>query len=222
MRVEIWTDIICPWCYLGKRRMETALSRFPHAEQVELMGRSFELDPGAPRRYEVSLDEMLAGKYGVGLERARAMNEQVTELAKGEGLEYRLDVARPGNTFDAHRLLHLAEGLGRRSELEERFMRGYFSEGKAIGDHEVLAGMAKEVGLDESAVREVLAGEAFANAVRADESRARRLGANGVPFFVVDGRYGVSGAQPSDLLLELLQKAWATRDMQTARSAGAD
>ena len=206
MRVEIWSDIICPWCYIGKRRFEAALASVPHDGRVEVEGRSFELDPRAPGQYEGTLDEMLAARYGVPIAQARAMNEQVSALAAAEGLAYRLEIARPGNTFDAHRLLHYAAGIGARAELEERFLRGYFMEGAAIGEHEVLLELALDVGLETDAVKGVLAGDAFANAVRADEERAHRLGANGVPFFVFDGRYAVSGAQPTELFVEVLEK----------------
>lgn len=210
MKVEIWSDVICPWCYIGKRRFESALSRFPHSRHVEVVWRSFELDPGAPQQHPGTLDQMLADKYGIGLEQAEAMNSQVSELALAEGLDYRLDDARPGNTFDAHRLLHYAATKELRAEAKERLLRAYFNEGKPIGELDTLVSLAGEIGLDSGEVRSVLESDAFSEEVRADEVRARALGANGVPFFVFDERYGVSGAQPADLLLEVLQKAWET------------
>ena len=218
MKVEIWSDIVCPWCYIGRRRFQDALSRFGQVERVEVIWRSFELDPRAERQYDGSLDEMLAIKYGVGLERARQMNEQVTRLAAAEGLEYHLEIARHGNTFDAHRLLHFAGCVGLRSELEERFLRGYFTEGKAIGDHEVLTELAVEVGLEPERLEEVVAGDEFSAEVRADEERAREIGVSGVPFFVLDERYGISGAQPTELFLEALTTAWNNRHGTVAAS----
>ena len=220
MKVEVWSDIVCPWCYIGRRRFQSALSRFGQAERVAVIWRSFELDPQAERQFDGSLDEMLASKYGVGRERARQMNEQVTQLAGAEGLDYRLDVARPGNTFDAHRLLHFAGSVGLRCELEERFLRGYFTEGKSIGDHEVLTELAVAVGLERERVEEVVAGDEFSAQVRADEERARVLGVDGVPFFFLDGRYGISGAQPTELFLEALTRAWDDREeaASTART----
>lgn len=220
MKVEVWSDVICPWCYIGKRRFERALSRFDDADDVEVVWRSFELDPGAPQEYSVTLHEMLARKYGIGLEQARAMNEQVSELAAAEGLYYRLDDARPGNTFDAHRLLHFAATNGLRAEAKERLLLAYFSEGRPIGDHDTLASLAGEVGLKVDDAQSVLAGDAFADEVRADEERARALGVNGVPFFAFDERYGVSGAQPVELFLEVLEKTRTEAQRFTPAGSG--
>lgn len=211
MHVEIWSDIVCPWCYIGKRRFEAALARFAHADAVRVTWRSFQLDPSSPRTFEGSLDEMLARKLGRTVAEARAMNQRVTALAAEEGLEYHLDRARPGNTFDAHRGLHLAASQGLGAAAKERVLRAYFTEGAEISDHEVLVRLLADVGVDADAARAALAGDAFADAVRADAARARALGATGVPFFVFDQRYGVSGAQPADLFLEVLEKAYAER-----------
>jgi predicted DsbA family dithiol-disulfide isomerase len=209
--VEVWSDIVCPWCYIGKRRFEGALERFEHRDAVEIVWRSFELDPRAPRTLGIGLNEMLAGKYGVSPAQAAAMNARVSEQARGEGLDYRLEVARPGNTFDAHRLTHLAATTGNRAAAVERFMHAYFVEGAEIGDPETLVRLAAEVGVDADAARRALAGDAFAAEVRADEARARALGVSGVPFFAIDERYGVSGAQPVELLLGALREAWESR-----------
>jgi predicted DsbA family dithiol-disulfide isomerase len=209
MNIEIWSDIVCPWCYIGKRRFEKALARFAHRDQVEVTWRSFELDPGAPRVYPGTLDEMLAKKMGGSLARAAAANQQVTALAAQEGLEYHLDQARPGNSFDAHRLVHFAAAHGLQDAMQERLLRAYFSEGRAIGDPDTLASLAAEVGLDAAEARAVLAGDAYAAAVRADEQRAAAFGIAGVPFFAIDEQYGISGAQPSEVFLNALEQIWA-------------
>jgi predicted DsbA family dithiol-disulfide isomerase len=207
MKVEIWSDVVCPWCYVGKRRFEHALEQFAHRDQVELTWRSFQLDPTAPPARTVSSAEHLAAKYGMSVEQAERSNAQMTELAASEGLEYHLDETRGGNSFDAHRLIHLAKAQGLQDQMKERLMRAYFTEGAAIGDMETLARLASEVGVDPSG----LTGEAFADTVHADEELAARIGIRGVPYFVLDRRYGVSGAQPSELLLQALEKAWEAR-----------
>jgi predicted DsbA family dithiol-disulfide isomerase len=207
MLVEVWSDIVCPWCYIGKRRFERALERFEQRDEVEVVWRSFELDPRAPRTLDTGLTEMLASKYGVSHAQAAAMNARVTEEARKEGLDYRLDIARPGNTFDAHRLTHLAATVGLRAEAVERFMHAYFVEGAEIGDGETLVRLVAEAGVDAGSARAALAGDAFAAEVRADETRARALGVSGVPFFAFDERFGVSGAQPVEVLLGALREA---------------
>ncbi|HET7488692.1 MAG TPA: DsbA family oxidoreductase [Acidimicrobiales bacterium] len=209
VKVEIWSDVVCPWCYVGKRRFESALASFAHAGDVEVVWRSFELDPSVTET--VDLLGHLAAKYGVSRDEAQAMNERVTQVAAGEGLAYRLDLTRRGSTFDAHRLLHLAADHGRQGDLEEALMDAYFTRGEPIADHEILTRLALAAGLQEHEVADVLAGEAFAADVRADEAEARRLGVTGVPFFVVDRRYAVAGAQKADVLLGALEQAWAER-----------
>jgi predicted DsbA family dithiol-disulfide isomerase len=206
--IEIWSDVVCPWCYIGKRRFENALERFEHSDDVTVTWRSFELDPSAERNPEGSGAERLAAKYGMSVEEATARQQQITQLAAGDGLEYHLDTARGGNTFDAHRLIQLGREAGVQDAVKERLMRGYFTEGEPIGDPEALARMAVEAGLAPEAVRAVLAGDAFADAVREDEEQARRMGIQGVPFFVLGRRYGISGAQPADALLEALDQSW--------------
>ena len=221
MKLEIWSDIVCPWCYIGKRRVEAALAGFAHRDEVEIVWRSFELDPHAPAHQSSTLTDLLAAKYGVAREQAVAMNARVAAVAAGEGLDYQLDRARPGNSFNAHRLLHLAATRGRQSELKERLMRAYFTDGRAIGDDDVLVQVAVEAGLAEEDARAVLAGEAYAADVRADERRAAALGITGVPFVVLDERYGVSGAQAADVFLSAMERAWATaRPLAMVGSAG--
>ena len=208
MKIEIWSDIACPWCYVGKRRFERALADFPHAEDVEVVWRSFELDSSAPQRQEGKQAELLARKYGVPLDRAEAMNANMTAEAKKEGLDFHFERVQVGNTFDAHRLIHFADAHGKRGEMVERLFRAYLTDGEALGDRDVLVRLAADIGLDTDAVRVALMGNAFADAVRADQERARMFGISGVPFFAIDEKYGVSGAQPPAALLEVLEQAW--------------
>lgn len=211
MRVDVWSDVVCPWCYVGKRRLEDALARFDHAAEVEIVWRAFELNPAAPATYEGDNVDRLARKYGVSRAEAEAMNDRVTRIADDEGLAFRLDIARPGNTFDAHRLLHLAADRGVQDALKEELLAAYQTRGEAIGDHDVLVRAAVVVGIDEAEARDILASNGYADEVRADERAAQEIGVTGVPFFVLDGRYAVSGAQPSDVLLQLLERAWSER-----------
>jgi predicted DsbA family dithiol-disulfide isomerase len=206
--VEIWSDVVCPWCYLGKRRFESALARFEHRDDVEVVWRSFELDPNAGPSSSVPPAERLAAKYGMSVEDAQANHDRLTALAAEDGLEYHLDRTRGGNTFDAHRLIQLGKARGIQDAVKERLMRAYFTENVAIDDRETLVGLAADAGLDADEARAVLASDDYADAVREDEELARRIGINGVPFFVLGRRYGVSGAQTSDVLLEALDKSW--------------
>ena len=217
MQIEIWLDVVCPWCWIGKRRFEHALERFEHRDSVTVTLRSFELDPHAPRTSDESVAQILADKYGGGIERARAMIDNVTEIAAEEDLTYRLDVAKRGNTFDAHRLIHLAQQHDLQNAMAERLMRAYFSEGEQIGDPSTLLRLATDAGLPDGLSREVLASDAYAAAVRDDERTAARLGVQGVPCVVFDRRTGFSGAQSADLVLGALQDAWAGSAAATAQ-----
>ncbi|HJV08167.1 MAG TPA: DsbA family oxidoreductase [Acidimicrobiales bacterium] len=208
MRVEIWSDIACPWCYIGKRRFDVALSRFEHRDAVEVRYRSFELDPSAAKYRELAYLDHLMAKYGISVAEADAMIDTMIEAGARNGVVLRFDKAKPGNTFDAHRLLHLGAARGVQAELKERLFRATFTKGAAIADHDVLVAAAVDAGLDAAEAGEMLAGEAYAGDVRADEQRAADLGITSVPFFVMAG-LGVSGAQPPDILLEVLQDAWA-------------
>jgi predicted DsbA family dithiol-disulfide isomerase len=218
MKVEIWSDIACPWCYVGKRRFESALQQFEHADAVEVVWRSFELDPHAPRVHEESQNELLGRKYRLSAERVREMNERLTGEAGKEGLDFQLERVRVGNTFDAHRLVHLAAESGQADAMKERLMRAYFTEGGTVGEPETLRRLAGELGLDPRRADEVLASDAYAADVRADEARARALGITGVPFFAFDERYGVSGAQPAEVLLVALRQAY--EEMEPTRAGG--
>jgi predicted DsbA family dithiol-disulfide isomerase len=207
VHVEIWSDIACPWCYVGKRRFEAALAGFEHRDEVTVTWRSFELDPHAPRERPHDGATHLAEKYGTSREQALAMHRSMTEVAAGEGLDFRFDLARGGNTFDAHRLLHLAAAHGVQDAFKERALRAYFTEGELMSDHDTLVRLAAEVGVPEDEAREALGSDRYAAEVREDQETAYGFGIQGVPFFVFDRRLGVSGAQPAEVLGEALRQA---------------
>ena len=209
MQLEIWSDIACPWCYIGKRRLEAALADFEHDDEVEITWRSFELDPSAPPEREGELAGHLARKYGMPIEQARASQQGLTETAAAQGLEFHFEQARSGNTFDGHRLVHLAADHGLQGEMKERLLRAYFTEGRLISDPETLVVLGVEVGVPETEIRGLLESDRFADAVRADEQAAAGLGVSGVPTFIVDRAIGVTGAQPPELLLEMLRQGRA-------------
>ncbi len=212
MRVDIWSDIVCPWCAIGRARFESALADFPYRDDVQVRWHSFELDPEAPRERAEPLAEHLAAKYDVSLDQAHGMHANMTDVAAGDGLDFHFERARSGNTFDAHRLLHhalQAGGPALQDRLKERFFGAYLSDGEPIGDPETLVRVATQAGLDAEGCRAVLDSDRYADAVRADELQASRYGISGVPFFVVDEKYGVSGAQPAAALREVLDTAWA-------------
>lgn len=212
MRIDVWSDVVCPWCYIGKRRLEAALADFEHGEDVEVVWHSYELDPGAPSVPTERTVEVLARKYGGGIENAQRMMDQVEAVAAEEGLLYRLSRTQRVNTVDAHRLLHLALAEGgstTQGRLKEALLAAYFIDVRNVADHDTLAEIATGAGLDPARVREVLAGEEFRDEVHADVARAQSLGANGVPFFVVAEKYGVSGAQPVEVFTRALDRAWS-------------
>jgi predicted DsbA family dithiol-disulfide isomerase len=216
MKVEIWSDVVCPWCYIGKRRFEDALARFGHRDDVEVEWRAFELDPGAPAIRSGDNVERLAQKYGMSRDQAQAAQERVARVADDEGLTFDFSVAKSGNSFDAHRLIHLAfdrGGARAQDAMKERLFRAYFTEGEPIGDRDTLVRLAVDadlgaVSLTGEDVRAVLDSDAYADAVRSEEREAQGFGISAVPFFVIDRTYGVSGAQPADALLEVLETAW--------------
>lgn len=207
MKVEIWSDIVCPWCYIGKRRFEEALEEFDR--EVEVEWKSFELDPSTPRDVDIPLVKALAKKYRTSETQAQQMIDRMADAGAEEGIEFRFDDAKPANTFDAHRVLHFAKSQGLGDPMKERLMLAYFTEGRAISESDVLVELARDVGLDADGTRAVLASDDYATEVRQDEQQAQQIGVRGVPFFVIDGKYGVSGAQPSDALVQILQKAAA-------------
>jgi predicted DsbA family dithiol-disulfide isomerase len=208
MDIEIWSDIACPWCYVGKRRFEAALAAFEHRDEVSVTWRSFELDPAAPAQRTVDSASHLAEKYGMSRDEALARQRSLAEVAAGDGLDMRSDLARGGNTFDAHRLVQLAKAHGVQDAMKERLMLAYHTEGEPIGDHETLLRLALEVGLPGDEVRDVLASDRYAADVREDERTAVSLGISAVPFFVVDRRMGAAGAHPAEALGELLRRGW--------------
>lgn len=208
MQIEVWSDFGCPFCYIGKHRLEKALESFAHRDEVRVVYRSFELDPGAPKDTESSIHELLAVKYGLSLQQAQESNQNVAQQAKAEGLTYNFDTIVPTNTFDAHRLAHYAGEQGKAKEMTERLFRAYFTDSLHIGDRDTLVRLAEEVGLSGQEVGNVLQKEAYTEQVREDESEARKLGIRGVPFVVLRGKYAVSGAQPLEIFQGALQRAW--------------
>lgn len=208
MRIDIWSDIVCPWCDIGRAHLDTALADFEHADEVEVVWRSFELDPGAPAVRDGDYAEILARKYGTSPAGGRAMVEQMTAKAAAAGLDFQLERARPGNSFDAHRLVHLGAARGRQAVVKERLLRAYLSEGATIGERDTLERLAVEAGLQRDEVREVLDSDAYADAVRADEARALELQVTAVPLFLVAGRFAIPGAQPPQTILQTLRRAW--------------
>ena len=217
MNVEIWSDVACPWCYIGKRRFDVALSRFEHREAVEVRWRSFELDPSAPAVREAAYVDHLAAKYGVDTAEAGDMVDRMIEAGAGNGVVLRFGKARPGNTFDAHRLLHLAAERGVQPALKERLFHAAFTKGHPMADVDVLVSVAGAAGLEPEEARAILESDRYAAEVRADERRAADLGITFVPFFVFDGKLGVAGAESPELLGKVLDEAWAER--QVAQSS---
>jgi len=209
MRVEIWSDVVCPWCYIGKRHFESALARFEHGDEVEVVWRAFELDPAAPTEREGPYVERLSSKYCIPVAEAEAMIERVTRVGDDAGVDFRFEISRPGNTFDAHRLIHLGLVRGVQDAVKERLMAATFTEGRPTGRRETLVEVALEAGLDEGEVRALLEGDRFSGEVRTDEAMAGALGIRAVPFFVIDRAYGLPGAQHPDVIVDALRQAWA-------------
>lgn len=211
MRIEIWADVVCPWCYIGKRRLEKALAGFEHADQVEVVYRAYELDPFAPEVGTEPTVTVLGRKFGADEAATREMMARADEVAAEEGLHFAHADALHARTLTAHRLLHLARAEGRQHALLEEVLAAYFTRGESLGDHDVLRAAAAAAGLDAARVDEVLAGDEFRDDVLADVAQARAYGSSGVPFFVIDGRFGISGAQPTELFEQALGQAWDSR-----------
>lgn len=203
--VEIWADLVCPFCYIGKRNFETALSRFDRKAEVKIIWRSFELDPEARNKPGVSIHEHLAEKYGQSVEWAREATERVTSMAAEAGIKFSIDRTVPANTFDAHRLVHLSADRGLGDRAEELIFSAYFTEGRKIGDKQVLAGLADDIGIPADEATGLLEGDGYSKSVREDENEGRKLGINGVPCFLIDRKFMVRGAQPPDVLLKALE-----------------
>ncbi len=212
MRVEIWADVVCPWCYIGKRRFEEALELFRYRDDVEVVWRSYQLDAKAPSGGNQTTADYLAERFNISHDQALATIAKVTAVAATVGLEFHLDEAKRANTFDAHRLLHLATKEGRQGELHEALLRAHFMERKAIGDHDTLVQIAESVDIDPELARSALENNLYADEVHIEQQTAAELGVRGVPFFVVDRKYAISGAQSSDVFLDVLQQAWEESD----------
>src|SRR5699024_8545990 len=197
MKIEVWSDFVCPFCYIGKRRLEEALEQFPHKENVEVIFRSYELDPNTPKNVNMTVNEALAEKYGMTTEKAKEMSAGVAEQAASVGLDFHFEQMINANTFDAHRLAHYGAEKGVGLQLTEALLKANFTETKNLNSHEVLSEIAKEVGLDAQEVLSVLQDEKkYANTVKRDQMIAQQMGVRGVPFFVLNEKYSISGAQP--------------------------
>ncbi len=216
MRVDIWSDLVCPWCYVGKRRFERALASFPHRQEVEVVHRAYLLYGASPRGATFDRRDMLMTKYRLSRDQADAMNAGMERTAAAEGLDYHLQSGLTGNTFDAHQLLHLARDRGRQDAVIERLYRAFFTEQRSIFDHASLVELGVEAGLDGGEVARALREDAYATAVETDVEEARAIRVNGVPFFVLDARHAVSGAQQSEVFAEALSRAWAAASPQSA------
>lgn len=209
MKVDIWSDVQCPFCYIGKRKFDAALAKFPNGKDIEIEWHSFQLDPDITPQPGKDVYTYLAERKGMTVEQSKQMHKQVVQMAAGEGLEYNFDKAVIANSFDAHRISHLAKKYSKGDAMEEQLFRGYFTEGKDIANRDVLIAMAKNIGILEQEVVDVLNSNKYAAEVEADIVRASQIGVRGVPFFVLDNKYAVSGAQPSETFLQALTQAWA-------------
>jgi predicted DsbA family dithiol-disulfide isomerase len=209
MRVDIWSDLVCPWCYVGKRRFENALARFDNRDEVHVVYRSFQLNPAAPRDRTSSRREMLMRKYRRSPDQVVEMDARMTQTAAAEGLEFNLEGTLTGNTFDAHQLVHLAHAHGLQDAVVERLFRAYFTEHQSLFDQQTLVNLGADAGLNRDEAAAALGDNRYANAVDADIEIAHRLGVTGVPFYVIGDRYGSSGAQAPETFLDVLQRVAA-------------
>jgi predicted DsbA family dithiol-disulfide isomerase len=207
--IDVWSDVVCPFCYLGTRQLNEAVQQFAHRDAVTIRHRAFELDPHAKPSYDRPLAELVAAKYQIPMEQVHAMHDRLLNNAQSLGMTWSLDTAQPTNTFDAHRVIALASSQGLGDEASDRLFRAYFSEGELISDHERLSALAEEIGVRD--VDALWGGDAFSGDVRADEEAAQELGISGVPAFVMDAKFMVSGAQGTEQLLDVLRRAWARR-----------
>ena len=209
MQVEIWSDIMCPFCYIGKRKFETALSQFENRDEVEVIWKSFQLDPNSPTLPDKSIYEYLSERKGMSVEQAHQMTKQITTRAEQVGLTFNFDTAVTANSFDAHRLLHLAHEEGVQNETKEALLAAYFTDGKNVADADTLTQVGEKAGLEPQRVKAVLQSDQYVSAVQQDIYESRQLGVQGVPFFVLNRKYAVSGAQESDTFLDALKTAFA-------------
>jgi predicted DsbA family dithiol-disulfide isomerase len=207
MKIEIWSDIMCPFCYIGKRKFEAALAQFEHKDEVEIVWKSFQLNPDMKTDSKKNITQYLAEIKGWSINQAKEMNDHVTELAKKVGLQYDFNKAIVANSFDAHRLIQLAKSEGKGDVAEERLFKAYFTEGKNIADHSTLIHLGSEIGLDIIKVQNMLDSADYSNEVNHDISEAQQIGVRGVPFFVIDRKYAISGAQESEIFTQAFIKA---------------
>ncbi|WP_430788810.1 DsbA family oxidoreductase [Virgibacillus flavescens] len=208
MKIDVYSDFVCPFCYIGKRRLELAMDKFSNKEKVTITYKSYELDPNAAKNPDKTIHEILAEKFGMSVEKARQTNHNMADQAAEIGLTYRFDTMKHTNTFDAHRLAKYADEQGKGKEMTERLLQAYFTDSLHIGNYETLVSLAEEIGLDKDVVLDVLNSTDYAKAVRSDEQEAQQIGAEGVPFFVFNDKYAVSGAQPPDVFTEVIEKVW--------------
>ena len=208
MDIEVWSDVACPWCFLGKKRFEKALAKVPFSGEVRVRWRSYQLDPSMPKVYPGTSADMLVKKLGVSAKQLESMHARMVGLGRADGIEYRFESVKPANTFDAHRILQLGAARGKSDAIHSALFSAYFSEGKCLGEPGVLEAIAVEAGLDLEETCHVLTTDAYADEVREDIALARRLGISGVPTFVVDRKYGLSGAQDVEVVRQMLQKAY--------------
>lgn len=220
MKIEIWSDVMCPFCYIGKRHLEAALEEFPAKDEVEIVWKSFQLNPYMPENSEEGVYEYLAQSKGISLDQSKEMHQRVEQMAENAGLHYNFDIAKVANSFKAHRVLQLAKRNHRGDELKEALLHAYFTEGKNISDRQVLVELAEKVGLTADDVELALTNEAFANYVRNDIEEARQIRVQGVPFFVFDRKYGISGAQPVEHFKATLEQVWAEQQPATTSTEG--
>jgi predicted DsbA family dithiol-disulfide isomerase len=222
MNIEIWSDFVCPFCYIGKRRLEQALEQFPHRKDVTVVFRSFELDPNAPKETPLTIHEIIAQKYGITVEEAKRANADIGRQAEAVGLTFRFETMKPTNTFDAHRLAQYAKEKGKLQDVVEQLFFAYFTESKHISDRDVLLDIAEAAGLDRSETEAVLDGDRYTEQVREDEAEAAQLGVRGVPFFVLNRKYAISGAQPIEVFRQALEKVWEEEQQASSLQPLAD
>lgn len=208
MKVEIWSDVMCPFCYIGKRRFENALQQFPFKDQIEIEWKSFQLNPNIKYEPGKNINQFLAEHKGISIERAKEMNDYVTNMAAAEGLRYDFEKAVVANSFDAHRFSHLAAKHGKGDAAEESLFKAYFTEGKNISDRDTLVELGENIGLNKEEVKQTLESNNYANEVQNDIAEAEALGIRGVPFFVLDRKYAVSGAQSADAFVQALERSF--------------
>ena len=222
MKIEIWSDVACPWCYIGKRRFEAALAGFAHRDAVDVQWRSYQLDPSVPEHYDGTELDYLCSRKGLAVAQIAQMFEHVAVQAKGEGLDYRFDAVVVANSFTAHRLIHLAAAHGKQDAAKERLLSDHFEHGKDIGSRDYLTALGAQLGIEAAAVAELFTSDKYADDVRQDIAEARSLGISGVPFFVIDRKYGLSGAQPAATFSMALNQAWEDAHPLVMVSAGTD